>query len=181
MDIRIIRTKKMINDALLELIREKPIEKITPTELCRRATINRNTFYSHYSSTAEVLEGIEDELFNTVDESLNESKTPTEAITILCKMLKANQKLSNLLFSKNAGARIMKRVFDITNKFNMNKMNTQENNLSDTFKQMLSSYTIMGSAAALECWVKNGMNEKPEDIAEFIFNISKYGSSAVTK
>lgn len=181
MDRRIIRTKKLINDALLDLLKEKPIEKITPTELCRRATINRNTFYSHYSCTSEVLNNIEDELFSTVDNSLNESKTPVEAITVLCGMMKANKKLSNLLFSKNAGAEIMKRVFVITNKFNMSKMNSQENNLTENYKQMLSSYTIMGSAAALECWVKGGMHEEPADIAEFIYKISRRGSCAVTK
>lgn len=181
MDIRIKRTKELINNAMLELIKEKPIEKITPTELCRRATINRNTFYSHYKSTNEVLNDIEDELFETVDSSLNENKTPVEAITILCRMLKSNQKLSNLIFSKNASARIMNRVFEITNKFNMSKMNSEDNNLSETQKQMLSAYTIMGSAAALEQWVKGGMTEEPEIIAAFIYSISKHGSSVVTK
>lgn len=181
MDIRIKRTKDLINNAMLELIKEKPIEKITPTELCRRATINRNTFYSHYKSTSDVLTEIEDELFETVDSSLNVNNTPVDAITILCKMLKTNQKLSNLIFSKNASAKIMNRVFEITNKFNMSKMSNENNNLSETQKQMLSSYTIMGSAAALEQWVKNGMIEEPESVAKFIYSISKHGSSIVTK
>ena len=75
----------------------------------------------------------------------------------------------------------MRSVFEVTNKFNMNKMNSETNNLSDNYKQMLSSFTIMGSSAALECWVKNGMQEEPEKIAEFIYNISKNGSSVVTK
>lgn len=181
MDIRIKRTKELINNAMLELIKEKPIEKITPTELCRRATINRNTFYSHYKSTGEVLDGIGNELFEAVDNSLNDNNTPVEAITILCKMLKANQKLSNLIFSKNASAKIMNRVFEITNKFNMSKMSSEDNNLTETQKQMLSSYTIMGSAAALEQWVKNGMTEEPESVAKFIYSVSKHGSSVVTK
>ena len=69
----------------------------------------------------------------------------------------------------------------MTDKFNMNKMNSENSKLSGNYKQMVSAYTIMGSSAALECWVRNGMQESPEDIAKFIWNISKNGSSVVTK
>lgn len=180
-DIRIIRTKKLLNDALLELLREKPIEKITPTELCRKATINRNTFYSHYKCTGDVLDDIENDLLKTVDSSINDGNSPREAITSLCRMLRANKKLSYMLFSHTTTSKITAKVFDITNKFNMNKMNKEKNDLTDSFKQMLSSYTIMGSAAVLEYWVKNGMTEEPEEIADFLCTVSKRGSAAVTK
>lgn len=181
MDIRIKRTKKMLEDALLELMEEKPVEKITPTELCRKATVNRNTFYTHYSSVTQLYEGIENKLIDSVDESLNESKSTIEAITIICRMLKSHKELANMLFSKHFSSKIMKRVFVMTDKFNMNKMDSEQNSLSESYKKMLSAFTIMGSAAALECWVKNGMEEEPEDIADFIYNIAKKGSSVVTK
>ncbi len=181
MDIRIKRTKKMLEEALFDLMKDKPIEKITPTELCRKATVNRNTFYSHYSSVTELYEIIENKLISSVDESLNGSRSTVEAITVICKMLKENKELSNLIFSKNFSSKIMDRIFIMTNNFNMNKMDSENNDLTDNFKQMLSSFTIMGSVAVLECWVKNGMKEEPEEIAEFIYIISKNGSSVVTK
>lgn len=181
MDIRIKRTKKMLEDALLELMKEKPVEKITPTELCRKATVNRNTFYTHYSSVTQLYEGIENKLIDSVDESLNESNSTIEAITIICRMLKSHKELTNMLFSKHFSSKIMKRVFVMTDKFNMSKMDSEKNTLSESYKKMVSAFTIMGSAAALECWVKNGMTEEPEEIAEFIYNISKNGSSVVTK
>lgn len=181
MDIRIMRTKKMINDALLELMEKKPVEKITPTELCRKATINRNTFYSHYKSTEQVLEDMENELLDTVDASINESKTPVEAITALCEMMRSNKKLCTVFYSKNSSRRLVQKVFEVADRFNMTKMKNESNTLSENYRQMLSSYTIRGSAAVIECWVQNGMAEEPEQVAEFIHSISKYGTSAVTK
>ena len=181
MDIRIKRTKKMLEEALLDLMKNKPVEKITPTELCRKATVNRNTFYSHYSSVSELYESIENSLINSVDESLNESGTTIEAITVICRMLKSNKMISDIIFSKHFSSKIMKRVFVMTDKFNMNKMNSENSKLSDNYKQMVSAYTIMGSAAALECWVKNGMRESPEEVAEFIYLVSKTGSSGITR
>ena len=47
-DLRVIKTKERIESALLELLKMKPLEKITVTELARMAMINKGTFYLHY-------------------------------------------------------------------------------------------------------------------------------------
>ena len=50
MDIRVKKTKRAIQKALIALLREKPIEKITVKEIAERAEINKTTFYSHYET-----------------------------------------------------------------------------------------------------------------------------------
>ena len=47
-DLRVIKTRERIESALLELLKTKPLEKITVTELARVALINKGTFYLHY-------------------------------------------------------------------------------------------------------------------------------------
>ena len=69
-DRRVLYTKMFLKESLLELMKEKPVGKITPTELCRKAEINRNTFYAHYYSTRDVLEEIEDEFSAQIIELL---------------------------------------------------------------------------------------------------------------
>lgn len=54
-DLRVSRTKQQLKDALLSILRIKPISRITVTELCRKAGLNRNTFYSHYRSPSNCL------------------------------------------------------------------------------------------------------------------------------
>ena len=70
-DRRVLYTKMFLKESLLELMKEKPVDKITPTELCRKADINRNTFYAHYYSTRDVLEEIETEFSTQIIESLS--------------------------------------------------------------------------------------------------------------
>ncbi|MCI7607112.1 MAG: TetR/AcrR family transcriptional regulator [Spirochaetales bacterium] len=53
-----IRSKTMIKEALLELMVEKPFDKITITDIVKKADINRGTFYAHYDNTSEVLRSI---------------------------------------------------------------------------------------------------------------------------
>ena len=47
-DARVRYTVHMIQNIFLELLKEKPIAKITVKEICERAEINRSTFYKHY-------------------------------------------------------------------------------------------------------------------------------------
>lgn len=53
MDKRIVKTRKAIFDAFLDLLSEKDINSISVVELCSRAGINKSTFYLHYSSIDE--------------------------------------------------------------------------------------------------------------------------------
>ena len=53
-DRRILKTKRAIAIALMQLLAEKPLEDITITELTLKADINRKTFYLHYSSIEDV-------------------------------------------------------------------------------------------------------------------------------
>ncbi len=59
-DRRTLYTRNVIKDALLEVLSEKTFERITVTDVCRRAEITRATYYLHYQSLTEVL----DELLN---------------------------------------------------------------------------------------------------------------------
>ncbi len=51
-DIRRVRmTKKLIKDAYLELPESSPSEKISVTDICKVADVNRSTFYMYYEDT----------------------------------------------------------------------------------------------------------------------------------
>ena len=53
------RSRALIRSALLSLMKDKPFDRITITEIARRADINRGTFYAHYRNIGEVLESIQ--------------------------------------------------------------------------------------------------------------------------
>lgn len=61
--LRVRLTKQMIENALLALLEEKNLEKITVLELCKKAEVNRTTFYKYYGSPFDVLESIIESFF----------------------------------------------------------------------------------------------------------------------
>ena len=63
-DGRVRITRQMIRTALLNLLREKPLQHITVRELCEKASINRGTFYAHYDDIYDLMEQIEQSMFD---------------------------------------------------------------------------------------------------------------------
>ena len=61
---RVKMTKKLIKDALIDLMDKKTINKITVKEICQYADINRSTFYLHYTDQYALLEEIENDTIN---------------------------------------------------------------------------------------------------------------------
>lgn len=57
-DRRIVRTRRAIHLAFIELLTETDYDKITITALAKKADIDRKTFYTHYSSIDELFEDV---------------------------------------------------------------------------------------------------------------------------
>lgn len=57
-DPRVIRTRQLIQDAFITLSKEKDFNTITVRDITERATINRATFYAHYSDKYVLIESI---------------------------------------------------------------------------------------------------------------------------
>lgn len=56
------KTKKQIEDSLLQLMKEQTFETISIRQLIDLAEVNRSTFYRHYLDKYDLLEKIEDQL-----------------------------------------------------------------------------------------------------------------------
>ena len=65
-------TRRAMQDALIELLRDQPLGSITVKALCERADVNRSTFYAHYTSIEDLLHDIEDETMAWVTAALDQ-------------------------------------------------------------------------------------------------------------
>jgi AcrR family transcriptional regulator len=62
-DRRVLRTRRMLQDALLALMEEKPFRKIHVSEITERAGLARPTFYLHFRSREDLLLSHMDKIF----------------------------------------------------------------------------------------------------------------------
>ena len=63
---RVRITKRCMKDALLELLESTPLNKISVTDICNSADVNRSTFYSYYNDIDALLSEIETEVLEQI-------------------------------------------------------------------------------------------------------------------
>ena len=68
MDLRIVKTRKAINDSFYELFEQKDFDKITVKDITEHAQIGRKTFYLHYIDKYDLLDRIVDKKFKALEE-----------------------------------------------------------------------------------------------------------------
>lgn len=67
-----LRSKKLITDALVELLDEKTLDKITVTDIVKKADINRGTFYAHYENVSDVVTSIFASAYSIITASIRD-------------------------------------------------------------------------------------------------------------
>lgn len=67
----VVRSKKALLEALLSLIFEKEYEKITITDICKKADVVRKTFYNNFASKDDIMRYLISLMFKELEKSIN--------------------------------------------------------------------------------------------------------------
>ena len=113
-DARVRYTVHMIQNVFLELLKEKPVAKITVKEICEHAEINRSTFYKHYQDVYDLMEKLENEAVEAFEKLLDsyvQNETVPALVTLLTS-LRENRELLLPLLANSSNDDFMKRLTD---------------------------------------------------------------------
>lgn len=109
------KTHLAVENALLELLQEKPINSISISELSEKADINRKTFYNNYTSIDDVVEEINQHIFTHIFNFLPEKITIRNEIEIYHLLLdyttaiEPHKKLLKQIFSMDDNLTIVQK------------------------------------------------------------------------
>ena len=87
-DLRIIKTKRNIYNALLDLMREKSFEEIKVSDICDKALVNRSTFYAHFEDKYELLSNLIQDMKNELSNELKKNKNINSTKEYYIEMMK---------------------------------------------------------------------------------------------
>ena len=100
---RVKLTKRLIKEAFIELLEEKPLAKVTVTDVCSIAEINRSTFYAYYEDVPSLMREIQEDVISRIPtpESLpdviNSLERFLDLMVPLFDYIQKNSKLFNVL------------------------------------------------------------------------------------
>ena len=178
MDKRVERTRSTIRRTLLSLMGERPVERITTTELCREAHINRNTFYAHYGSPEDVLREVEDELVADVEQELRKGYEVGEVALAMSRHVARHQELYRALW-RCRSSRLKERAVDLVIGRSLGVW--QGEGLTALSEgELFLRYAAQGSLAVMERWLYDGCRAAPEEITELINRFTLEGKRSLS-
>lgn len=165
-DRRTLYTKGVIKQAVLELMESKPFEKITITDICKKAEINRGTYYLHYYEPGEVLDELLDEALTDAGGLLGQLQisdtcSTNECYNSLCRMVRHSQKYKAVFLDETLTDRIIEKIADLHKEEFVNEIMTRCNISAKQaeaifYFQINGCFAISKTGRSLDCddWMK---------------------------
>ncbi len=180
LDRRTKYTKMVLQNSLFELLKQKSIDKITVTDICHLADINRGTFYYYYTDVFVLLNQIENELYENFlvyfNQYLESSERNTYLLMIkLFEYLKQEKKIFKVFFSQNGDKDFIKRVYLTAYTSVIEEWKSQKTNLDPQQLDKIFLFVANGSISLIQNWFDTSLKESPEELASFINNLSEFG------
>lgn len=171
---RVRLTKKLFQNSLASLMKEKPFYQITVSDICLRSELNRSTFYKHYSNVYDILLELETELIDSAKKCISEidtrsMNTATQPLAKLLEYIKENKETYLLLFNQHIDENFRSSLMKITIKLITDKLEIPIDEDSNDCKMV---YIMNGSVALIQQWLENGTNRTVEDVAGTILKYS---------
>lgn len=166
-----------IYDAFFLVLRKKELEKITVSDIIKKAGIVRSTFYNHYENIPALVTAIEDK---TIDDifSLMESFHPKNDrdmcrsyFTAICDYTMTNPFLANLLRTPRGDAffeKAMTMFHHYVTKVLQNATPSQHS--KDQFSYMIAC-AIGSTLGVLHKWTRENFQVPKEEIAEILTQV----------
>ena len=183
-DRRVRRTKKLLTQALTQLLQEKQINEITVKELTDLADMNRGTFYLYYKDIFDMLEKIEDGLFEALDEivSLHEhddvSQQTKPILLDLFRFIEENQEMCRVLLSPHGDMNFLHRLNKVVREKCLQMWPNEEEKKDVTFEYHYS-FVVYGCVGVFRAWLNSNCQEPAEKMAEMADAMIRRGSLSI--
>ena len=172
-DRRVQYTKRALREALVHLMRENHISKISVKALCDAADVNRSTFYAHYQNQYDLLRQIEAEALEDLTAYLLEEAPRTYNVTKILEYAQANADLFIALLDESDGA-FQRQIMELAHVVDLRLTDEPEACLDDRLEYMYL-FAVTGALGVLTQWLKKGTPQSPAVMSEMLMRMIQSG------
>ena len=167
MDLRIKKTYKLLTEALIKLLGEKPLSEIKLNEICELAMVHKTTFYNHFSDKYDLLkytiQTIQKEMLSKLPSTKNTLEYYIELAKLYMSNIKENKNLYRQLLSNDVDNLCTDLLIEVLIK-DLEKTIPEE----QIPVHYVANFYVYGVFAIINDWFKRGMKETEEKIIEYI-------------
>jgi AcrR family transcriptional regulator len=171
-------TQMVLRDSLIEIMKEKPVTKITIKELCEKADINRTTFYAHYRDQYDLIRQMEEETLGYFEDMLNKYGNKRSRLEVLemveeiLGFIAGNSSSLQVLLSENGDLGFQKKLFRHFMLKEQVMKYFPKKSIREETKEYWSVYVINGAIGLLQYWLKDNMSAPVSELARILMLLS---------
>lgn len=166
-----IRSRRLIREAYMALLKEKELSKITVTDIVKRADINRTTFYAHYPNVRGVTEQIGNEIIAKMLEILKGFefssffRDPAPLLLKLSRYLEEDTDFYRTLIQAEGSEEFMEKLKRTFVEYMINSSDIPDDLRSSKMAQIRAHYFAGGIVNLYKQWLCGALDCELDDIA----------------
>ncbi|MBQ8519767.1 MAG: TetR/AcrR family transcriptional regulator C-terminal domain-containing protein [Agathobacter sp.] len=179
-----IRSRKLIRQAFYETLKEKSFEKITVTDIVKKADINRSTFYAHYPDVMGLIDEIQEEVLDYTQKFMGEIdfsdffENPKPYLQNIVKLVAENNELYRLLMTSAMAAKQLDQLKYILIERTITTLNPPEM-FRTSFEMEFAVRFFMGGIVDVYTQWLNGvidctLDELTDELAKMVIRSNKH-------
>ena len=170
-DRRIQYTKRMLQDAVFELLKEKSVNEISVTELCAKANINRGSFYKYYTNIYDLLYQIKNKFLTSARETVDEIFATQDTYEMFVKLLvliSNNREIFSMITNSSHSSDIINEVAGPAYVMSVQTWLTNQSGISEEKFMYIFNFLVGGAVFTIGKWLDNECKEDIPSVAKYL-------------
>lgn len=174
-DRRVRRTRALLLQGLIQLMKEKDIKDISVKELSDLVDINRGTFYLHYNDIYDMVNKIEEELFIEFNQILNKDLTssnqltpPKETLLDIFSLLERHRELAQVMIGPHGDLAFVNHLKTLV-KDRLQYVLDSSHSSQDY--EYYYAFIVSGCIGIFDIWLNHPNPRTPEEMADICSTI----------
>ena len=180
LDRRQRKSREAIQNALLVLLQDKPLDSITISELAIKADVNRKTFYNNYHNIQEVRDELDnrylDSVFSLIEIDTLRSR-PEEFFLKMFRSMHENIEQYRLLSDSGEHLCLYARLKETLQPYIEKEM--ARNERDTRYLPYVITYTVNGLSSLLDLWLHSSPMLPDEEIAKLAAELTRSASVSI--
>ena len=172
---RVRMTKKMIKDAYLELLETNPSEKISVTDICKVADVNRSTFYMYYEDTVILRQDFENDVLEQIPvlsgipETITSDKEFVDVLEKFFSYIQENHRMFRILILQSDNRAFNRRLIETVLEKYRTEVETLNNPLLAKYEYVFITSGVIG---LLGSWIEDNFPINAKKFSQIVLQMA---------
>lgn len=189
LDPRVKRSRRMLRDALIVLMKEREYSEISVRDIAERADLNRATFYLHYTDKQDLLHQSIDDVLSEIAERFQHIALETNLADVskvellflnMFEFIAQNADFYKIMLSKG-DMQFTNQWQDLFREKLKHRIYSQQPTIKITDDSvpidLMLAYISSASTGAIKWWLENDMKYTPQYLSKMLSRLVTFGGS----